>query len=216
MLIDSRMSRDYVDEIYKMRFTIKEMIEDRGFPGESINTSLSKDELKVLVDDFVNNDTVFDVLVENEKRKLYVKCFYNINPERSDMILTRVNELIMRMNEMDKRDDIIFIICDPSLEKLTESMKEWSKKQENNSLFHYKHLIYNFSRHEMVPKHIKLTRTEANKVKTEYRLQSMIQFPGIEKMDAMARYLGLRRGDLVRIERATREGFLHVVYRVCL
>jgi len=212
------MNRDYVDDIYKMRFTIKEMIEDRGFPSDSINTSLSKDEIAVLVDDFVNNDTVFDVLVESAdmKRKLYVKCFYSLSKNREDSTFNRVNELITRMNDMGRMDDIIFVICDPTLEGLTEVMIEWSKKKDNNTLFFYKHLIYNFSRHEMVPKHIKLTRTEANKVKTEYRLQSMIQFPGIEKMDAMARYLGLRRGDLVRIERATREGFLHVVYRVCI
>lgn len=68
-------------------------------------------------------------------------------------------------------------------------------------LFTAKELMYNPSKHVLVPKHEKLTEEQTKAVLEKYMIKSKAQLPQIHKTDIMARWLGLRHGDVVRITR---------------
>lgn len=81
----------------------------------------------------------------------------------------------------------------------------------------YKHeLLYNPSKHVLVPKHEKLSDEEAREVMERYMVKSRSQLPVILKTDMMARWLGLRHGDMVRITRHNDTSGTHYYYRCCL
>ncbi|CRK30701.1 hypothetical protein BN1723_018430, partial [Verticillium longisporum] len=61
-------------------------------------------------------------------------------------------------------------------------------------------LLVNITHHELVPKHILLSTDEKAVLLKRYRLKET-QLPRIKREDPVARYLGLKRGNVVKIIR---------------
>ncbi|KAF2664449.1 RPB5 subunit of DNA-directed RNA polymerase [Microthyrium microscopicum] len=81
-------------------------------------------------------------------------------------------------------------------------------------LFEETDLIVNITQHELVPKHIMLSPEEKQALLERYRLKHN-QLPRILKEDPVARYLALRRGDIVKIIRASVTAGRYATYRTC-
>lgn len=67
-------------------------------------------------------------------------------------------------------------------------------------LFYVSELRIDITQHQMVPRHIRLSEEEQEMVLQKYAATEQ-HMPKILLTDPMARYLGLRLGDMVRIER---------------
>lgn len=75
-------------------------------------------------------------------------------------------------------------------------------------------LIVNITHHELVPKHIVLSPAEKAELLKRYRLKDS-QLPRIQMADPVARYLGLRRGQVVKIIRRSETSGRYASYRIC-
>jgi DNA-directed RNA polymerase I, II, and III subunit RPABC1 len=84
-------------------------------------------------------------------------------------------------------------------------------------VFLMKELLFNISKHNLVPKHEVIDDKEQidNLVNT-YNLKSKLQFPIILKSDPMARYLNIQSGQLVKITRISPSAGESIVYRCCV
>lgn len=80
-------------------------------------------------------------------------------------------------------------------------------------IFYVDELKYNPLSHRLVPKHEKLTETEEKEVMEKYKLKSKSQFPVIQKTDPIARWLGLRHGDIICITRINSNSGKYYYYR---
>lgn len=76
-------------------------------------------------------------------------------------------------------------------------------------------LVVNITHHELVPKHLKLSREEKKQLLDRYRLKES-QLPRIQREDPVARYLGLKRGEVVKIIRRSETSGRYASYRICL
>ncbi|ODQ68632.1 DNA-directed RNA polymerases I, II, and III subunit RPABC1 [Nadsonia fulvescens var. elongata DSM 6958] len=76
-------------------------------------------------------------------------------------------------------------------------------------------LIVNITQHILVPKHIKLSIAEKKELLERYRLKES-QLPRIQREDPVARYLGLKRGEVVKIIRRSETSGRYASYRICL
>jgi len=104
----------------------------------------------------------------------------------------------------------------PMMTKLVATDKALSSVGGGLQLFYTKELLYNPLKHSLVPLHEKLSEAEGKKIMEIYMIKQKLNMPIISRNDIVARWLGLRSGDIVRITRHNETSGTYFYYRCCV
>lgn len=179
--------------------TVIEMLTDRYLDIGDLTPHSAHELLEVFV---TNNKQLFEIVIND------IKVVYCLS--------SKIKWSEFKKHFEDEKPYSLYILI--VKDKMTQNnAKMLSSLKVNLQQFDIKSLQFNISKHELVPKH-ELVRDE-NEVKdivSRYSLKSKFQLPIILKTDAMAKYLGLKNGDVVKITRVSQTAGEYIVYRCCV
>ena len=161
-----------------------------------------------------------DLLIEHEhkSKKIYIK-YHLAKTLRPNNIYEYIEDLFNLENILTKKDDLIIIIKDEPNETLTRFLKDvWEQEGIFIRLFNIKRLQFNILKHFLVPKHIILTDEEIKDFKKTFNLKEKIgtSIPDISRFSPVGLAIGIRPGDLCKIERNSKTALNTLYYRVCI
>ena len=205
-----------VNKIYKSRSVIIEMLKLRGIDASNYN-KFTQNEIDIMFKSSNQKNQIenssLDIEVNNEV-KILVKYIY---PAKNNSLnLNFLDELIDL--HFKEGDTLILIVLGDDNKKIYEEIFDfiYTKKKVFIQLFWLNKIIVNITKHSMVPKHTLVSDGEKKELLKKFNLSSFNQFPIILKTDPVAKFIGMRRGDLCRIERSSETAGIYTSYRYCL
>ena len=205
------------NKLYQSRRVILDMISSRNFNINSYN-NFTRNEISVMSENMPAKssaeDTPLDITVSNStSNKLLVK--YVINSKlRQTVILSLIEEIITSLNE---GDTLILIVKDKinnidTLETYLDSY--YDKDKIFVQIFWIDRLQVNIMEHVMVPEHIIINESDKQNLLKEWSVSSLNQLPLISSKDPVAKYLGMKKGDVCKIKRPSETSGIYISYRL--
>jgi len=192
-------------DLYKVRQTLLEMIEDRGYFIPDIE--------KITFEQFVikyDNKNIDIYIKSNENNKIFYIHFHNENKNFSKNDLKNIMQKIISTYG-DETINIILLLKEKENSAIS---KELSKDMYKNvEIFLKKNMIFNVTKHIYVPKHILLNKEEELELLEKYNTTKG-KLPKLSKTDPIAKYYGMKNDQICKIIRKSPEVGEYVYYRL--
>ena len=204
------------NKVFTSRNIILNMLEGRGYDISKYR-HFSFNELCIL-----KRNNALDMVLENSSgTTCYVQ--YHISKKFKSTDLRKAVEAHYKNDnndgELDENDELI-IICNEKLLlskkycNFISKLENYESKKYYIQIFDISSLLYDLTKHELVPKHIILNEDEKAGVLEHYRITDN-KLPRISKFDPVAKFIGLKRGDMCKIIRTSYTAGEEIYYRVC-
>jgi len=212
-----------VEYLVKTRVNLIKMLKNRLI-DVSAYENFNQEELKkmlhqsLLDKSFINPEMgPLDMILKNRHGShTYVK--YRLDKIKTARAIEAFIEQIYKTQL--KKDDKLILIA-PEKINLTGSSFEamlnnfYNQKGYYVQIISLPQLMIDIVSHRDVPKHEVLTQEEIKELLEKYSIK-IENLPVILKDDAMARYLGLKPNEVVRIHRPSPTSGTYISYRVCV
>lgn len=193
---------------------IKEMLVERGddislFEEHELSVDKEEYENDRNIIEFQTSKTTIIFALTKKLRKYVMDELKNYEGDIDNFITKYGNK---------KKVILIFnndTISQPVITQLNKYDKMFQKNDGQLQYFHAKQIMFNPTKHEYVPKHIKLSEKEATDFMNEYMIKSKLYMPVILHNDPIAKWLGLKQGDIVKIIRYNENSGVSFYYRSC-
>lgn len=207
-----------IEKIHKSRTTVLSMLNDRGIDVSSLN-QYTQHEIEIIYNSIkINNKEIngLDILLESPN-KVLVKYVFN-NKIRISNITSIVEDLIEEY--LGENDTLILILNSQSITSQDALENHFNNIYKSKKIFCQYFLLdritYNITEHSLVPKHEVISNEEANNLLVKYSVTNFSQFPVIYKTDPVAKYYGMKPGNVCKIYRPSETAGQHINYRYCV
>ena len=204
-----------IDKIDNVIQNLKEMILNRD---ENID-EFEEHEVEIEREEFYNDNKI--ITFYTEKTVLIFALTKNLRIQIIDNLKKNKNNLEAFVKDYNGKYNIILIfnndlLTTPSINQLSIIDKLLQKKDGMLQYFHINELLLNPTKHELVPKHRKLSNDEIKEVMDKYLIKSKLQMPLILHTDRIAKWIGLKQGDIIEITRYNENSGKIFYYRCCV
>ncbi|KAK2626329.1 hypothetical protein QTJ16_004591 [Diplocarpon rosae] len=207
--------------------TVHEMVQDRGY-------ELSEEEVKISFEDFKSQYTLGDGSVNRKSMQFSARPSANMmkqyltggpdsNSDIGTIWVEFLNDTSVGIKQMRTFAQhcsqnnfatgilITSVNITPAALKIIPAVAAETRIE----CFMDADLLVNITHHELVPKHVMLSKVEKAALLARYRLKDT-QLPRIQLNDPVAKYYGLRRGQVVKIIRKSETAGRYASYRLCV
>ncbi|KAH8924234.1 putative 25 kd subunit of DNA-directed RNA polymerases I, II and III [Atractiella rhizophila] len=189
-----------LSRLWRCNKTVREMVRDRGY-------QMSEEEITIDLDAFraqhastgnIDRSTLnFFARIEEPEKEDYGEQIYVFFAEDRSVGIKTMRRLLLILEEKNiKRGLLIYPDkMTSSANKIINSVLDFQVEA-----FQEAELLVNITHHILVPEHRVLSKEEKVQLLKKYKLRDT-QLPRIQLNDPVARYYGLKRGQVVKITR---------------
>ena len=183
---------DYQEKknLYNCRKTVLEMLEDRKYTVPE-NFHIDFENFLILLEE--NNLDIY--LIKDEEDSIYVRFMYDFNKNLTKKDLDAITEEIR--TETDNPELKIILIMKNAPSKTNIEMLD---KIKNVEIFCQDYITFNPTHNRLVPKHILLSKEKEVALLKKYHC-TKAQLPKLSRSDPIAKYYGMKPGDICQIIR---------------
>jgi len=182
--MDSPLSRAYLRRLGAARKTLCHLMRDRGHDCEMLDHLTAEQVgLSALEACMEGKFPSLGAALSISSPLRIVFLDRNVNPKSQDAMVSAA--------QVTGLEDAILVLPTKPSPPARKLLKEWFLLEE---------LLFPPTRHEQVPRHIPLSKSDADAFLAKNRL-TRAQLPVLLQTDAVAKFLGLRRGDVVRVDK---------------
>jgi DNA-directed RNA polymerase I, II, and III subunit RPABC1 len=207
-----------IEILHRVYTHLIEMLEARKYTIDEEDIA-DKKELSTFKDLFEDeNDPDISILqfvcekIEEEKETERIAIFW------SDVEKIGVRQIKSYLDFMDENDvnHSILILKKPITTFGKRAIEEFNINFPSKYIeyFEYSELLINITKHVLTPLHILLSDTEKAELLKNYNLKKDGQLPKLHHTDAIAKYYGLRKGNVVKVIRQSGSETNYITYRV--
>ncbi|CAE6516153.1 unnamed protein product [Rhizoctonia solani] len=195
-----------VARLHRVNRTIHELVHDRGYLVAEDEMNMDIQSFKSTFGSGENIDRTRLNFFTNHKDDPTNQIFIFFADEKNVTIKT-MRKFLGILDEKGITHGIIVFMekMTPSARKVISAMSSQYSLEE----FAEADLLVNITHHKLVPQHQVLTPAEKKALLERYRLKET-QLPRIQLIDPVARYYGLKRGQVVKITRPSETSVPHV------
>lgn len=217
---------EIAEKIYRGRKVLCEMLADRGYDVSAYEND-TQDEINIMLNAFSEKTRdspdvgPLDMWAvhRSDGTKTYVK--YRIDKFKISKQMNQTIEEIFS-GKLDTKDTLIIIMLDrvvfknPKENRIEEYVNRYYIKNKYFiQIFGLENLLFNVSKHILVPKHTPLTKSEIKDLMNHYHIDHLKNLPTIRREDPMAKYVGLRPGQICKITYPSLASCEYIKYRLC-
>ena len=178
---------------FRVRKTTMEMLEDRGY-------EVSNEDKNMNYEDFTNRleENAIQLVATNPENPLKIAYVAFILDAKSFSKKDLVALKALMDEKYPTNEVTVIIVQDKQTPQIAKELL--NDEYKLYEIFSMKNLMFNITHHEIVPQHILLTQEEADMILKQYQT-TRTQLPKLLTTDPVAKYYGMKAGDVCKIIR---------------
>ena len=199
-----------ITAIYKSRTNLLALLKTQGYDVSQYD-NFGMNEVHAM-----NTNKQLDIMVVNESgQKAYVK-YHLGKPLRRDNITEYVEDLYHLEKTLSKQDSLIIVMKSEMNDTNIAVLNQiWEQSGIHIVIFSLDRLQFNILEHTYVPKHTILNEEETQAMMSKYNIAHPDMLPNISRYDPVAMAIGMRPGQVCRIDRFSKTAVSTPYYRIC-
>mmetsp|Transcript_39791 Transcript_39791/g.55260 ORF Transcript_39791/g.55260 Transcript_39791/m.55260 type:complete len:203 (+) Transcript_39791:233-841(+) len=201
---------DNCTNLFRVYKTVTAMLDDRGYLLSQKELERTKDQFR---EDFGEDPNRANMTILVPKKDDPTEQIFVFFPDEPKVGVKTIKTYAQYMKDESVSRAILVVqisLTPHARQSLVEVQSRFLMEH-----FQEAELLVNITKHVLVPTHVLLTDEDKKTLLGRYKVKDT-QLPRIQLSDPVARYYGVRRGQVMRIIRPSETAGRYVTYRLCV